>query len=231
MDVDWESLKQELAEAARAEPEWPATRFAGRGIVICAGGPRLFTCAYVLIGLLRRYLGCTLPIEVWHIGPAEIGPPMRGLIEELGAEAVDALEVAKRHDIRTLGGWELKPFALMNCRFAEVLLLDADNVPVRDPGFLFDAPEYREAGTLFWPEINRISADNPIWALCGVEWRDMPSLESGQIVLDKARCWRALSLTHWINQRSHAFYQLLYGDKDTFLMAWLMLGTEFSLIQ
>ena len=91
-----QDLKAQLAEAASADTPFPEHRFAGRGIVICAGGARLFTCAWVAIALLRRHLACTLPIEVWHLGPDEMGPPMRGLLEELGAQPVDAHEVAKR---------------------------------------------------------------------------------------------------------------------------------------
>ena len=51
---------------------------------------------------------------------------------------VNAQEVRKIHPVRTLNGWELKPFALLNSPFQEVLLLDADNVPVVDPAFLFE---------------------------------------------------------------------------------------------
>lgn len=49
------------AAATRDEP-YPQGRYEGRGIVICAGGARLFTCAWVLIGILRRVVGCKLPI-------------------------------------------------------------------------------------------------------------------------------------------------------------------------
>ena len=224
-------LKEQLAAAASADSPFPEHRFAGRGIVICAGGARLFTCVWVAIALLRRHLACTLPIEVWHLGPEEMGPPMRGLLEDLGAHAIDAFEVAKRHHVARLGGWELKPYAVMHSRFREVLLLDADNVPVRDPSFLFDRPEYRDTGALFWPDIVRLSPDNEIWAISGLSYRDTPSLESGQIVLDKSQCWRALTLAHWINQRSDVFYQFLHGDKDTFLIAWLMLAQPYHLIR
>jgi hypothetical protein len=156
-------LKARLGAAATVDPPFPEHRFDGRGIVICAGGARLFTCAWVTIALLRRQLACTLPIEVWHLGPEEMGPPMRGLLEELGAHPIDAFEVAKRHQVERLGGWELKPYAVMHSRFREVLLLDADNVSVRDPAFLFDRPEYRDTGTLFWPDIVRLSPGNQIW--------------------------------------------------------------------
>jgi hypothetical protein len=226
-----EELKAQLTAVASADHPFPEDRFAGRGIVICAGGARLFTCAWVAIGLLRRHLACTLPIEVWHLGPAEMGPPMRGLLEELGARPVDALEIAKRHQVERLGGWELKPYAVMHSRFREVLLLDADNVPIRDPGFLFDCPAFRDTGTLFWPDIVRLSSDNEIWAISGLSYRDTQSVESGQMVLDKSRCWRALSLSHWINQRSDVFYQFLHGDKDTYLIAWLMLTQPYHLIR
>jgi hypothetical protein len=226
-----EELRARLAAAAAEPFPFPEERFAGRGIVICAGGARLFTCAWVAISLLRQHLACTLPIEVWHLGPEEMGPPMRGLLEELGVQPVDALEVAKRHQVERLGGWELKPYGVLHSRFREVLLLDADNVPVRDPSFLFDRPEFRDTGSLFWPDIVRISQDNEIWATSGLGYRDMPSVESGQMVLDKSRCWRALSLAHWINQHSDAFYQCLHGDKDTFLIAWLMLAQPYHLIR
>jgi hypothetical protein len=231
VSISQEELKAQLTDAASADQPFPEDRFAGRGIVICAGGARLFTCAWVAIALLRRHLACTLPIEVWHLGPCEMGPPMRALLEELDAQPIDAFEVAKRHQVERLGGWELKPYAVMHSRFREVLLLDADNVPIRDPGFLFDRPEFRDTGTLFWPDIVRLSPDNEIWAVSGLNYRDTPTVESGQMVLDKSRCWRALSLSHWINQHSDVFYQFLHGDKDTFLIAWLMLAQPYHLIR
>jgi hypothetical protein len=180
VSVSHEEVKAGLAEAATADCPFPGDRFTVRGIVICAGGARLFTCAWVAIALLRRHLACTLPIEVWHLGPEEMGPPMRALLEELGAQPVDAFEVAKRHRVERLGGWELKPYAVMHSRFREVLLLDADNVPVRDPEFLFDRPEFRDTGALFWPDIVRLSQDNEIWAISGLNYRDTPSVESGE---------------------------------------------------
>lgn len=232
MDVsDWQQLKVGFAQAADADAPFPVDRFAGRGVVICAGGARMFTCAWITIALLRRHLGCTLPIEVWHMGPQEMGPPMRGFLEELGAAVVDAHEVAKRHPVERLGGWELKAYAVLHSRFAEVLLLDADNLPVRDPAFLFERPEYQESGALFWPDIVRLARSNEVWSVGDIAYRDMPSFESGQMVLDKARCWRALCLTHWINQHSDQFYRFLHGDKDTFLLAWLRLRQPFHLIR
>jgi hypothetical protein len=228
-------MHDEMSAALRAAVEtlepYPDGRFAGRGIVICAGGARMFCCAWITIGVLRRTLGCTLPIEVWYIGPDEMGPPMRSLLEEFGVQPVDAMAVAKRRGAAVLGGWELKPFALLHSRFREILLLDADNVPVVDPALLFDRPEFTETGAVFWPDLVRLARDNPMWSIAGILFRDMPSVESGQMVVDKARSWKGLALAHWMNQRSDFFYQFLYGDKDTFLFAWLMLGLRFQMVQ
>ena len=225
------TIAAELQAMAAAEgPAYPCDRFDGRGIVICAGGARFFTCAWVLIGILRRHLGCTLPIEVWYLGPGEMGPPMRALLGSLDAEPVDAFEVAKIHPASRFDGWELKSYALLHSRFREVMLIDADNVPVADPSFLFDQPEYTGPGALFWPDIVRLGRQNPIWSISGLPFRDAPAFESGQAVIDKSRCWPALSLAHWMNQKAEVLYDVLHGDKDTFLIAWLMRQAPFTLI-
>ncbi len=215
--------QQRLKHAIANPPPYPDGRFDGRGIVICAGGARLFTCAWVLIRILQDTLRCDLPIEVWHLGPRELGAPMVALLEERGVTVVDAEAVRRDHPVRHLGGWELKPYALLHSRFQEVLLIDADNIPVVDPVFLFDTTEYRDTGALFWPDIVRLAAENEIWDICGLTYRGDAAFESGQIVLDKARTWRALNLTMYFNAHSDFYYGPLYGDKDTFYLAWRLL--------
>jgi len=69
-------------------PEYPGG-FAGRGIVICAGGTRLFTCGYVCARMLR-FVGCRLPIQFWHLGDQEMDDQMRHIAGELGAVCIDA---------------------------------------------------------------------------------------------------------------------------------------------
>jgi hypothetical protein len=222
--------QRELFEAAvAAKPSYPAERYAGRGIVICAGGARLFTCAYVAIGILRRIMGCRLPIQLWHLGPQELGPPMRALLKQFDVEMVDALDTTDRPPMRIVGGWELKPYAIIHSRFREVFLLDADNVALIDPAELFDLPQYAATGAVFWPDIVQLRADNPIWDICGIAYRATSSFESGQLLVDKQRCWHALQLTMHMNEHSDFFYRHLYGDKDTFLMAWLRLGQPYAI--
>lgn len=208
-------------------PPYPGG-FKGRGIVTCAGGTKYNTCAWVLINRLRD-LGCRLPIELWYLGEKEREDSWMELVRPLGVTFIDAAEVARRHPHPKLGGWESKPFAMLHTRFRDVLFLDADNLPMVDPTFLFDSQEYLATGAIFWPEMNRIPPGHVHWRAFGVEYRDEPDQESGQVLVDKERCWRALNLCNWYNERSYYFYRIAVGDKDTFRYAWHRLGQRFAM--
>jgi hypothetical protein len=208
-------------------PPCPNT-FHGRGIVICGGGVGYFTGAWVCINQLRR-LGCTLPIQLWYLGPREVDEHMHALLAPLEVKCIDARELRKEHPARILNGWELKPYALLHCPFREVLLLDSDNVAVVNPEFLFDTPQFHDTGAIFWPDYGRMKAERPVWRVFGVPFRDEPEFESGQILINKDRCWRSLNLTMWFNEFSDCFYNYVYGDKDTFRFAWHRVGEKFAM--
>jgi len=206
---------------ARTPPLPPCS---GRGIVICGGGA-YFPCAWVCIRLLR-HLGCELPIELWHLGPAEVDSRV---VAPWGVECVDAFEARKRHPIRTLRGWELKPYAILHSRFQEVTLLDADNCPVRDPSYLFDAPEYRATGAIFWPDYDRLGPERALWEITEVPYRDESECETGQIVVDKRITWAGLWLALTFNEYSDFYYHHTMGDKDSFHLAFRRLGLDYAM--
>jgi hypothetical protein len=158
---------------------------------------------------------------------------MKSLLAPLGVECVNASKVRKSFPVRMLHGWAVKPYAMLHSRFREVLLLDADNVPVVNPEFLFDAPEYKSAGAVFWPDvpIPRTGKTTAIWRSCGLRQPDEPEFETGQILLDKKRCWPALSLTMWFNENSDFYYRHLHGDKETFHLAFRKLRQPYSLVK
>jgi ADP-heptose:LPS heptosyltransferase len=202
--------------------------YQGRGIVICGGGPRYFPSAWVGIRRLRS-LGCHLPIELWYLGPGEVDSRMKNLLESQDVRAVDALPWRRVHPMPRLNGWELKPYAMLHCAFEEVLLLDADNICYRNPEFLFDISEYAGTRAVFWPDLDWFGPEQTAWEVFGVTYRHEASFESGQIVLDKSRCWGPLQLTVWYNQHSEYFYNHVHGDKDTFHMAFRKLDVPYSM--
>lgn len=216
-------------QALASVPPYPGERFAGAGIVIVAGGPRHYTNAWVCLTMLRRVIGCRLPIQVWYLGPHEMSPRMIELLQRFDVECVNAQEVQRRHPMRIAGGWECKPYAIVHSPFKEVILLDADNVPLIDPAALLSWPEYRAAGAVFWPDLGSLGREREIWEICRVPYRDEPEVESGQLVVDKERCWRALHLALHLSEQSHFYYRYVNGDKETVHMAWRMLDQPYSM--
>ena len=217
-------FRQRLQERLSSPQSCPGGRFSGRGIVTCAGGPRYFTCVWVLIWVLRRVYRTPLPIQVWHLGASEMSEGMRAALEEEGVEVVDAETVIARHPARVARGWPLKPYAIANSRFQEVLFLDADTVPLADPAAVFDWSPYRDCGLLLWPDIVDLAAENPIWAKVGLAPRECISVDSGILAVDKARAFPVLDLAIFLNEYWEELYDILHGDKDTFLIACRLLG-------
>ena len=225
--VHQHNVHERIAHAIETLPPYQNT-FDGRGIVICGGGIGYFTCAWVCIRQLRR-LGCTLPIQLWYLGRREMDVHLRSLVAPYGVECVDALEMRTKHPARRLNGWELKPYSILHSPFREVLLLDSDNVATVNPEFLFNTPQFRELGAIFWPDYGRMGPHRTPWELFQVPYRDEPEFESGQIVVNKERCWRALNLAMWFNNYSDFFYDHVWGDKDTFRFAWHRLEHRFAM--
>ena len=224
-----ETACRELERAVGSLPAYSGG-FDGRGVVIVGGGAKYFPCAWVCINILREH-GCRLPIELWHLGPEEVTPQLADLLRPLHVECVNALGIASQRDITKLGGWQLKPFSICHSRFREIIFLDADNFPLVDPAFLFETSQYRDTGAIFWPDYGRLGSDQAIWRLSGIPYRDEPEFETGQIVINKEQSWQPLCLTVWMNEHSDFWYRYVYGDKDTFHVAWRKLGRAFAMPQ
>jgi len=244
---------RERVDAFLATHHTPPATLSGRGIVIVGGGAKYLPGTYVLLRMLR-HLGCTLPIEVWHLGPAEMpGVWVDRLMPYLGhggairdayqvADQLDQAGLARRASplmpiAATLYGWEAKLFALQWCNFEEVLLLDADQVPVRDPAFLFDEPEYLKHGAVFWPDRPDLEGHwhevrRDTWRAFGIpddEYRAECEIETGQILMAKRRCWDGLNLSNWYCQNARNFYfKYEYGDKEVPRLVWHKLRQRFA---
>ena len=155
---------------------------------------------------------------------------MRGLLGELEVTCIDGLAIDSNMPRDTIDGWRLKALALTWSSFSKVLLLDADQVPTRDPSEVFNWPEFIRTGAVLWPDVLDIDQQNPIWSLCGLASDGRRSIESGQLLIDKERHWRAVQIALRLNEEAHEVYKLVYGDKDTFLLGFLIAESDFSFI-
>lgn len=229
----------ELHARAAGDVTYPEGVHEGRGIVTVAGGRRYLPGAWASAFTLRA-LGVSLPIQMWYFGDEECDDYVKSLFETLDVECVDAKVVLARHPSKSLSRpngtsrfarFELKCYAILHSPFDEVLFLDADNIPLRNPSTLFDEPEYKLKGALFWPDppYGARPLDARSWNACGLPMQPGPSFESGQLLVHKRRCWKQLQLCAWMNEESDYWFSLLYGDKDSYKVAWHVTGAAYAL--
>jgi alpha 1,2-mannosyltransferase len=124
---------------------------------------------------------------------------------------------------------QVKPLAIINSEFEEVLFLDADNIPMSNPAALFDSAEYQSTGALFWPDFWQTATENPIWSILNLSPSGFEQ-ESGQLVINKKTSWMALHLAFFLAKDS-TFQQLVNGDKEAFRLAFLATATPFFMVQ
>ena len=123
-----------------------------------AGGPLYFLNAYLNFRLLREK-GCVLPFEWFYLGAEMTRPQLREAGKIPNLRLVN-LGGKNKDNTKDKGGWQSKIEAIVQSRFDEILFLDADSFPRRDPEYLFHEPLYVKHGAVFWPDIWKWSADS-----------------------------------------------------------------------
>ena len=208
--------------------EYPQNKFAGRGIVTSTRKtvfPRFLASL-----LLLRWLGSTLPIEVF-LFPNELNE--RQLVELHNVDSISVRILNNKQSLhdRSANRYAIKLYAILQSRFEHILWLDADNIPVRDPEYLFDLPHYRESAAIFWPDFWTSFQDNPIWRILNISCRaEDYEQESGQLLINKQLSWKALHSAIHLNGDQDVM-KLLLGDKDTFRLSWKALNIPFYFIR
>lgn len=228
---------------------YPEKFYKGTGIVIVGGGG-FMPVAVSCIRMLRR-LNQDIPVELFYEGEKEYEPKLCDeVLPSLNAKCVSlhdsfGKEVMKNFAIK---GYQYKGLALLASSFEKTLLLDADNLPIRDPSELFMSDPFKETGYILWPDYWRRTTSPDFYNITGVQLGErirgdltsntrvplhhlegsMPDMatESGQIAIDKRRHFRSLLLSTYYNIYGYStYYPLLSqgamgeGDKETFAAA------------
>eukprot|EP00644_Phytophthora_capsici_P008833 jgi/Phyca11/101964/e_gw1.6.268.1 len=203
--------------------------------------PKLVASAYATIRVLRDVLDCRLPIEVWY-RPNEMGQSsaMLDVLKSAGNDSVGGITLEKIDHPRARR-FNAKIYAVQHSKFDQILFLDADNVPVRDPSNLFETPEFVDTGAVFWPDywhpdhtIFHVNKASLVWELLDTPFVDMFEQESGQLLIDRRRHAAALDLVTFYGLHEPNYFdrlKLVWGDKDLFRLAWLKLGASFHMIE
>ena len=159
----------------------------------------------------------------------------------------------------TMEGWRSKSYAILHSRFREVIYLDSDCFLFQKPEDLFLSSEYLDSKAVFSCDIDLnshisgrkvdpetfvvsklgsftdrrwdYSKPNPLWEIVGAKEDELPEFESGFILVDKLEHVDSLFLAWFLNENSDLTYKHLYGDKDTFHLAWAKSNARLHMLR
>ncbi|KAK1933831.1 hypothetical protein P3T76_011591 [Phytophthora citrophthora] len=238
--VEAHNKAQEALKPGFVLPNVDESKEIPRDGIVMVVYPKLLASAYATIRTLRDVLHCQLPIEIWFRldevkHDIKMMDPLRRLASTYANITFQKITdpEAKR--------FVAKIHAIYHSKFDRLLFLDADNVPVRDPRYLFQSPEFEKTGTIFWPDfwhpdytIFGIHENAMLWELLDMPFVDMFEQESGQLMVDRRRHAAPLELVKFYALHRPDLFsslRLVWGDKDLFRLAWLKLGLPFTMIQ
>lgn len=204
-----------------------STSSQGRGIVFAAGDAAAIKRVTTNIHLLQSY-NCTLPIEIFHYA-SELSETEVQSLRDLSTERQN-VSVSLIHNMERGTAWksfQIKALAISQSSFKEILWLDSDSYPLRNPESLFETEEYKETGLLLWPDYTKSHASNPLWRLLGQRCRDEYEGESGQIYIHRGRHEDLVWLIEYFAMNHDTYYDYMGGDRDSFRSAALLLGKSW----
>ncbi|KAK9862082.1 hypothetical protein WJX84_012147 [Apatococcus fuscideae] len=233
---------------AKRKSEQSGEHKASQGIVMAAGKAMRLGNAYVTLRVLRDHMHSNLPVEIWYLGTEEMDVATEAGLEAEFAnlsciDASSMLQPEHHGQPAPLSGYALKVYALYATRFEEVLLLDCDSMPIINPQDAFDSPEFRKHGSMLWPDLfgkgtERVPGVQPqLYTLFGLQppWIGQEAsfmwAESGQLLFDRVRHADVLEYLWFLNAHQDPVYQLAYGDKDTFLLAFMLADKREQYLQ
>ncbi|KAG0234094.1 hypothetical protein BGW41_001231 [Actinomortierella wolfii] len=223
--------------------------FHGKGIVYCAGNGQ-FEFVATAIQAVRRRLKSKLPIQIFHMGNNDLSPERQKYLREM-ADDIELVDVTQIFDneIMQLGGWAIKPYAILASRFEEVMFIDADAYFLQDPAVLFEDPGYLATGSLFfydrtlfegwWTGPEFLKKILPTMSSFPEKSRWFRLLssheqESGVVVVNKSKRFLGMLGTCKMNgkyERDLISYRVFHGDKETFWVGYEMIQEPYAFMR
>ncbi|KAF9305930.1 hypothetical protein BGZ74_008264 [Mortierella antarctica] len=223
--------------------------YRGRGIVFCAGNNQ-FEFVITAIQAVRNRLKSTLPIQVYHMGEDDLSKERQAYLRDMESniEVIDVTHVLDNEYMK-LGGWAIKPFAMLASSFEEVMFVDADAYFLQDPAVLYDDAGYKAAGALFFfdrtlfPDSHTIpefmQTIMPVMSSFPPTSRSFNRLsaheqESGVVLINKKTRFLGMLATCKMNgkwERDLVSYKVFHGDKETFWVGFEMIQDPYAFMR
>ncbi|KAJ3279071.1 hypothetical protein HDU76_009649, partial [Blyttiomyces sp. JEL0837] len=234
-DPEWAAAREQKAKwkeyMANLKPYDPKANGivpGTRGIVFTA--PSNWIRSMIRTVLILRDLGCDLPVELAYVD-GEVTEKDLAFVKSMGITPVNLTPYVQAENWegkhKSLGA--SKVFAILHSSFEEVLFLDPDNIPVRDPTELFDSPEFKTYGSLYWPDFFKSGHDNKIFWIMDICHRNEMDFESGQVLVNKRLAWKGLSMAKHMAKEAKFYFEMMWGDKDTFHYGYKASKTPYAI--
>lgn len=173
-----DNVKEEISSAhkgfiehLKGNWEYPSTFYEGSGIVI-GGGGKYSLQAYAVISAIRE-LKTTLPIEVLIPSSLEQDKPFCEMLNTKfdDVKCIFLQDIFEDQFLKThkFHAFQYKSLALMASSFQNVLLLDADDFPVRNINDIFDNDIFEENGMIVWPDFWRRTTHPYFYESAGID--------------------------------------------------------------
>ena len=160
--------------------------------MMLAGG-RYSEYAATALTMLRE-VGSQLPVEVWMKNSTE---EKAGWCAELQEQGMVCRKLEDYLDMSVLPHpYQWKIFTMLFSSFQEILFLDADNIPLRNPDYLFESEVYKKNGAILWPDYWTHTGSPLLPYVMAVtdeasdKFQGEQTVESGQMVWNKRIHWR-----------------------------------------
>lgn len=246
-----DNVKDEIAKShknfvsyLRQNWEYPSHFYHGDGIVI-GGGGKYSLQAYAVISVIRE-LKTTLPIEVLIPSSVAQDKPFCEMLTHkfdnvkcIYLQDIFDEDFLKTHEFHA---FQYKSLALIASSFKNVLLLDADNFPLKNIDDIFDNELFDTNGMIVWPDFWRRTTHPFFYESAGIEidlkqrvrnfynsvnektenqrlpYHDFqgtlpdPSSETGEFLINKEKHWKSLILSLYYNVHGPNVFYHLFSQ-------------------
>lgn len=155
-----------------SDPEWNTYKNS-RGYVLIGGG-KYSWLSYLVIKQIRA-TGSTMPIELFIATGDEYEKDFcEKLLPKYNARC-NLFDKRLIQDLKTkfnIGGFQYKMLALLTSKFENVIYLDSDNFPVKNPEYILDSELYKETGLIIWPDAWARTTNPKFYEIAGVNVKE-----------------------------------------------------------
>eukprot|EP00834_Sanchytrium_tribonematis_P007598 NODE_713_length_4517_cov_0.967180.p1 type:complete len:448 gc:universal NODE_713_length_4517_cov_0.967180:2479-3822(+) len=205
-------------------------KIGGKGVVMLVSQSS-FKMVYSNIIMMRNF--SDISIELFHYDELKLAQEIVfGNMKNVNVVNLKDLVFVSQpiQYVENARNYQLKSASILASQFNEILFLDSDNLPVKDPVEFFDMPEYKKFGLVLWPDIWKTHPKNPIFNIFDKKCSNQWEIEAGQMLIHKEKHMKTLLMSYYIMQDRGFWFDLLFGDKDVMKYAADFVGLKYKVV-